>query len=915
MHAGFSRADKVVTPSTQGRVRRDARGNDQMDYKIAPPIISPYAIERTQIVEAITRSGGTKVILVRAPAGYGKTTTLVQLHRQLVARGGDCAWVRLDEADNDMSRFVTSMRRALFIGSDPARRRQNLTRTALDPMEALMEAVSRRRLPLALFIDDMDAVSSPAVLALVAGLIGRLPPSVMLVIGSRNVPEIGLAQLRAKGQLVEIGPRLLRLSASETTEFLITRRGLPLAPEQIARLYRQTEGWITALWLASIAIEQGPDAAQFIAGFTGASTNLADYFAKVVLAPQPEPLRDFLLETCILDQLTVAACNAVRGRTDSAELLEEVGNANLFIVASDENRSAYRCHSLFAGFLRAHLQSTRPARVRALHRAASDWFLAQGRPLQAISHALQAGPDAYALGLLQEHADRLLRQGRARLLARWLDALPASALAGHPSLRVAHGWAVAFTRGAHEALARIEHDDGEPALGQPDGADLSTLRPLLEFMTDRIDEAHARALQNLPQVMGRTGFAAAMAAQTLANTHFAKGRFAPARHFADMARHPHGGGPSPFHLALAESVEGAIDLVQGRLKSAIVRLRAAAEESRGAGAEGSKPFAFPFPSTLLAEALYEAGDIDVAEPRLRGVAPLLLEIALPDQLISAHVLMARIKRRRGEFDGALADLEALETAGHRLRLPRAVACARLERAWALLDRDDLAEAERQIERSGSAAFWVCLEDRCHVANDVSTPNIARARLLVRRGHAGRAIPELKRELKRAEGEERLRRALKLRILLAEALRVDGQDRLAMRQLGLACEFAAREGWLQTFIEEGPGLHAMLAKYAESVQPEAPVEDRATLTELLRRATNPNDQSPSPAAGSAEPALTEKERRVLRLVASGDSNEGIAERLFVSTSTVRTHLRSINAKLSANSRTQAVAIGRRLGLID
>ena len=137
----------------------------------------------------------------------------------------------------------------------------------------------------------------------------------------------------------------------------------------------------------------------------------------------------------------------------------------------------------------------------------------------------------------------------------------------------------------------------------------------------------------------------------------------------------------------------------------------------------------------------------------------------------------------------------------------------------------------------------------------------------------------------------------------------------MRQLGLACEFAAREGWLQTFVEEGPNLRAMLAKYAESVQPEPAVEDRATLTELLRRATKPADHSLSPAAGSAEPALTEKERRVLRLVASGDSNEGIAERLFVSTSTVRTHLRSINAKLSANSRTQAVAIGRRLGLID
>ncbi|HEU0198879.1 MAG TPA: hypothetical protein VFR86_00435 [Burkholderiaceae bacterium] len=410
---------------------QDARADDPMQYKITPPVTSPYAIERTQILERIRQSVGTKVVLVRAPAGYGKTATLVQLHRQLSAQAVDCAWVQLDEADNDVSRFVTSVRRALAIDAGPARSQPDLARREPDPAEALMEAIARRRSPFALFIDDMDAVSSPAVLALFATVIARLPPRAMLVVGSRNEPDIGLARLRANGQLLEIGAHLLQLSVVETTEFLVARRGLRLPSEQIAKLHRQTEGWITALWLASI-----------------------------------------------------------------------------------------------------------------------------------------------------------------------------------------------------------------------------------------------------------------------------------------------------------------------------VRLRAASEGNRGAGTSGAKSFGFPFPGTLLAEALYEAGDIDAAEPLLRGVVPLLLDIALPDQLITAHVLLARIQRQRGERDGALldplVDVEALETVGHRLRLPRAVACARLERAWGLVDRGDFAEAERQIERSGSAAFWAGLDGRCHVANDVSTPAIARARLLIRRGSPGQAIPELKR---------------------------------------------------------------------------------------------------------------------------------------------------------------------------
>ncbi|MGH7462489.1 MAG: AAA family ATPase, partial [Longimicrobiales bacterium] len=282
---------------------RGPRGGDYMQYKVTPPLTSPYAIERSRILELILQSATAKVVLVRAPAGYGKTTTLAQLHRQLIAQGVDCAWVQFDEADNDVSRFVASVRRALTAPVDATRPQRDLARREFDPAEALLEAISRRSLPFALFIDDMEAVSSPAVLAIVSRLVTRLPPRAMLVVGSRHLPEIGLARLRANGQLLEIGPHLLRLSEAETTEFIVSRRGLALASDQVARLHRQTEGWITALWLASIALEQGPDAAQFIAGFTGSNTNLADYFANVVLSAQPEPIRDFLLETCILDEL------------------------------------------------------------------------------------------------------------------------------------------------------------------------------------------------------------------------------------------------------------------------------------------------------------------------------------------------------------------------------------------------------------------------------------------------------------------------------------------------------------------------------------------------------------------------------------------------------------------------------------
>jgi LuxR family maltose regulon positive regulatory protein len=764
--------------------------------------------------------------------------------------------------------------------------------------------VARLQAPFAFFIDDLETVTSPAVLAVIAGIVTRLPPGVTVVMAARRVPNVGVPLLRARGQLLEVDAASLRLSYAEAAELLIERRGLSLLPADVEALHRRTEGWATALWLASLALEHRSDASRFIAGLSGSDRRLAGYFADVVLQSQSERVRDFLLKTCILDELTPAACDAVSGRGDSAELLAEVERANLFVAAMDDHGSVYRCHSLFTGFLRVRLETSRPGWVAPLHRAASEWFLAQGRPVPAISHALQAAVDAHGLDLMERHVDELLRQGRMRLLTRWLDPVPAATLADRPRLALARAWAVTFTRGAHEAL--VEHQSR-------DGAAPAGLLPLLWFMSDRIEEAHGLALRSLRPDLPPDDFGSAMCAQTLANTSLAKGQFAEARRFADLARAA-GGDASPFHLALADSLEGAIDLVQGRLRSAQVRLRAACDATHAASDASGAQHRLPFPSALFAEALYEAGELDRAEPRLRTVVPLLLDIALPDQLISAHVLLARIQRVRGDLDGALTDLERLESVGHRLRLPRAVACARLERAWSHLDRSEFTEARRQIERSGDDAFWEGVERLCQVANDTATRSIAQARLYLRTGAVDKAIPLLRQQLAQAERAERRRRALKLRILLAEALYRAGQSRPSMRLMDEALEFAGSEGWVQSFVEEGEAGGLLLAQYAEARPAQEDGDAASSAHALLRRLMKRPDASPA-ATQAVRAELTDKEQKVLLLVAEGDSNEAIAERLFVSKSTVRTHLRSIHAKLQVSSRTQAVAVGRQLGLID
>ncbi|HSW14673.1 MAG TPA: LuxR C-terminal-related transcriptional regulator [Solimonas sp.] len=884
--------------------------------KLTPPVLSRYIVSRSQIFDRVLSAIDAKLVLVRAPAGFGKTTVMLQLRERFVKEGTSCGWLNVDEADNDAPRFRSYLCRALLDVLGPDAAAENVLQQQGEIAEGLMDRISHHGAPFVLFIDECELLRSPACLALLAQLVERLPQGALLVLGSRGLPEIGVARWRARGQLVEIDPAQLRFSEEEAGEFLMQRRGLSLRPEQVQGLCRRTEGWVAALWLASVALERRPDADDFIKGFSGSNAAIADYLAEDVLRRLEPQTREFLLKTSILEQLIPELCDALCEREDSARQLEIVDHANLFVIPLDDERTAYRYHSVFADFLRAQLKRQMPEKVSALHRIASDWFLMMKRPIPAIGHALQSGDLSYALPLLQKHADSLLDQGRLRLLTRWIDPLSAEDLKPFPRLRMIHAWAVNFTRGAHNALNLIEGVEAEQ-LDDPEAAALLlVLRPMALGMSDRIDDAFALSKKNLPLVPPSSTYAYGMLAQTMANTWMILGRFAEARAQADQARRTPSGSDTSFHFALAESVEGAIDLMQGRLKQALVRLRAAA------GVNGAQDIGSisrnSFPGVLLAEALYEAGEVEQAERLLGMFVPLLQDLGLPDQLIIAHSLYARILWDGGKIDQALSALEDLESIGHRLGYRRVIAGARLERARGLIMRGDHAAAKDQLQRSGDAAFWKEISQRNFTANDISVLQIAHARWLLRSGAAAEAIPLLKQQLETAEHGQRNRRALKVRILLAEALHRDSQHKPAMRMLGRALDFAGSEGFISTFREEGPALQALLKEALISREGESGVQDDDAIKLLLQRVTRDRKAdagiAPEGITDLAEP-LTRKEIKVLDLLAQGYSNNTIAEKLFVSETTVRTHLRNLNVKLHASSRTQAVVIARRLGLVS
>jgi LuxR family maltose regulon positive regulatory protein len=369
----------------------------------------------------------------------------------------------------------------------------------------------------------------------------------------------------------------------------------------------------------------------------------------------------------------------------------------------------------------------------------------------------------------------------------------------------------------------------------------------------------------------------------------------------------------------SESVEGLIDLQQGRLRQATARFRLAVGATAGGLWQPAHGNAWA--GVLYAGVVYEAHQLPQAEHLLNVYLPLARDVGLPDHMIISHVMRSRVAFLQGDIDAALQAITELEYLGHHRQLPRVVASARLERARVLVLQGQGDAAAQALDRADDAPVWQRAAQLQMTAHDVDDLAIGRLRWQARFGDAAAAARSAQALAEQARGAQRLRRALKLQVLQALALQRAGEAEAALATMGAVLQQAAAEGFVRLLLDEGQGVSRLVAELQQQLQAGAvrfdPIQGDH-LQRLLQIAPPEPGAAAAPAAGGPLPTLAEpltrKEIRVLQLLAEGYSNSAMAEKLFVSDSTVRTHLRNINMKLDARSRTQAVAIARRLGVI-
>src|ERR687886_792379 len=428
--------------------------------KLHVPSPRRQLVPRPRLTHRLAADAGSmpRLVLISAPAGFGKTTVMTQWLAGEARNGGAngrndprraphrAAWLSLDAEDSDLRRFLTHLV-AAFRTSSPDMGDEALALMETDrglPSEdvlaSLVNDLDELAEPTVLVLDDYHAIEAPEVHAAVTFLLDHLPPQVTIAITTRADPPLPLSRLRGRGELLELRAADLRFTPHEADVFLNEVMGLHLEPVHVAALEARTEGWAAGLQLAALSARARTDAgdpngvARFVDAFTGNHRFVLDYLVEEVLDRQPDAVRAFLLDTSVLDQLTGGLCDALTGRSDGQATLETLERKNLFVIPLDDERRWYRYHHLFADALRARLAARHPGRVAELHAAASRWLAGNGLLADAVRHAIASGDHEHTADLVELTVADLRRRRQDRTLRDWLAALPDDGARGRPFL-------------------------------------------------------------------------------------------------------------------------------------------------------------------------------------------------------------------------------------------------------------------------------------------------------------------------------------------------------------------------------------------------------------------------------------------------------------------------------------------------
>jgi LuxR family maltose regulon positive regulatory protein len=922
----FLSTPTVVTPATEQKatIRNWLQQVPLLATKIQPPRVRSATIHRAHLVNQLQQGMEGSCILLSAPAGFGKTTLV---STWMLASGTPAAWLSLEAEDNEPVRFLSYVIAALQT-LNPSFGASSLAVLIIPqppPLETVLallinDLMSHETTDFALILDDYHVITAEPVHRALTYLVEHLPPHIHLIISTRSDPPLPLARLRARGQLTEVRVTDLRFDPEEAEDFLHTVMRLDLSSQEVAVLQHRTEGWIAGLQFAALSLRGRSDISAFLHAFSGSHRFVLEYLSEEVFAQQPQAIQEFLLQTCLLERLCGSLCNALTGKAHGQTMLEALERANMFVIALDDERQWYRYHHLFADMLRSMSHQIQPELIPQLHRRASEWYEQHSALLEAIKHAF-AIPDHERVAQLIEKAEMqqtgMTLAGQLQLMLSWFDALPDDLVRSRPILCVLHARLLQLSHANREVIeARLR--DAEQSL-QGHGeieryvlGQVAFFRGVLALYIGDLERCvmlSQRTLDVWPQKSDPWHLQALVG--TLRSYLLSGDVTIPMeQQLGEMIKLAR--SANMFTRSSAFYLLARFQMMQGRLHQAVATYDAFIQsvEHQDLQAIVGGPAHY-----------FGLGDIYRQWNQFEKAERLLtqgLEIVSKTWAISAHVVargyldLASLYLARNDFQQALALLdEFMHVAQVRGFVPQLLAWGTAARAHIELAQGKVAVAIQWADSSGLAPT-----DDVSYFDERQYLTLARVRVAQSREHPTASVLSeililLNRLLLDAEEKARIDSVLEILIVSALALEAQQATSEALITVERALTLAEPEGYIRIFLDEGPPmLYLLRLAHSRGLAP----DHISTLLDISGEQTTSHvPVSLSRAAGLIDP-LSQRELEVLKLMATGASNDEIAEQLVIAVSTVKRHVSNILGKLTVSNRTQAVSRAREIGLL-
>jgi len=913
----------IVLQNPEGIAKTVGRQRPQhilITTKINRPAVVAKWVKRPRLISRLNEGRKRRVTLISAPAGYGKTTLVVQWLEQVT---GHAAWLSLEKSDSDPERFlkyVIASIRTVFPKFGLKTESLLFSPTLPPPgylADTLIADLAALNKPLVIALDDFYTIVSEPAQMILTRVVQYQPDNLHMVILTRIDPPLPIGLWRVREWLNEVRVADLRFSREEARDFFNLSPENAISAETVDMLQSRTEGWVAGLQLAQLSLTDADNPDQHARSFSGKDRYVFDFLVEEVISKQPAEIRDFLAVTAGFDRFCASLCDFAMGNKsgshNSQKLITLLERENLFLVPLDSERGWYRYHHLFQSLLMQHLKDhLSPEHKVRIHRLAGEWFAGQGLIEEALPHLIAGGELSAAVSLVEKNLHVIIDHDFSRHdLRRWLATFPESAKQNEPALLVAQAFlmmvnwnhlSIGQTLDRAEALVRDQKESLPENRRKRLESDLAVLRLFLYYWTGQINLAQQQAERTLGIVPRELHYAHDLAVMYTAGTKALSGCHEEALRLLsdELAKDYSQGGRSagPFLLARAVIQTFACDL--DGIEDTARRILETHETT-------------PIPIYWYGYADYFLGSV-AYERNLLGLARDYFERALllRYQVSTRHyqdylVGLALVALARGYIDEAEDHLASVRTYALEMNDPTSLQiAASLETRLAIFSGKI---PETLFESSAAAeitSFWL------------ERPSLTKAEYLVYRNYpenCDAALLYIGDALKEIERYHNDRLILQFTLVKAVALNGKGESAAALRTLEMTLRRAESQGLVRTFVDRGP----LMADLLKSLLKKSPRDNYVrNLLAAFAPEISPDTLRVSTegltAAANRLFELSSREMDVLILLAERLSNKEIAERLFISPDTVKRHSANIYRKLDVRSRRQAVATARKLGLL-